>query len=306
MSSRLVVATLVGCLGLGAVIGSSTTVDGDDPVEAAIESAVGPWDGVELDAPEVLAAATGPPKPSIEAEVSVRTATLAHELDGLGGDVSAALLDVETGQEIVVGDTRVEAASTIKVDIVAALMLREEGDLDRRERRLVRSMIRVSDNPATDTVLADVGAREVNRFAARAGEQDTKLEGDEWGSTLTTAQDRLRVLNALLGEDSLLRPEDQRRLRQHMTKVTREQRIGVHVAADRPGEVPLKAGYKPTDDEKSWYVSSMGEVRTGGRTYLMAVVSAGNRTLEGGAERIEAAARLVVAEAASLAESQVD
>ncbi len=305
VSSRLVVAALVGCLGLGAVVGSPPAVDGSNPVGAAVESAA-QWEAVQLDAAEVLAVATGPPEPSVEAEVSVRTAALAQEVDRLGADVSVALKDVETGQELLVGDTVVEAASTIKLDIVAALMLREDGDLDRRERRLVRSMIRVSDNPATDTVFSDLGADAVNRFAQDAGEQDTLVEGDEWGSTSTTALDRLRVLRALLGKESLLRPEDQRRLRQHMTNVTPEQRIGVHVASDRPGATPLKAGATTSEDEKSWYVSSMGEVTAGGLDYLVAVVSAGNRTLEGGAERIESAARLVVTEAARLAEGRGD
>ncbi|GAA2074777.1 hypothetical protein GCM10009821_12100 [Aeromicrobium halocynthiae] len=255
-----------------------------------------------LDAASVLADAVGGLRdPADEAADLAVGAVLEHELAGLGADVSVAVMDVESGAELVAGRTVVEAASTVKVDIVATLLLGQDGRPPRQQRALAREAIEVSGNEATDALLALAGRDDVNAFLSRVGAVDTRLETSEWGRAETTATDRLRVLQATLGPDSLLDEQDQRMLRRLMRDVTEEQRIGVDAAADDPASALLKAGYLPDADSDRWYVSSMGEVVRDGRTYLVAVVSAGNEGLEDGTDRIEKAAVLAVDAVASLA-----
>lgn len=254
-----------------------------------------------LDAASVLADALGGVgDPADEAAALAVGATLEQELAELGADVSVAVMDVETGDELTAGRTVVQAASTVKVDVVATLLLDQEGRPPRDQRALAREAIEVSGNEATDALLALVGREDVNAFLDRAGAADTRLESSEWGLTTTTAPDRLRVLQATLGPRTLLDEQDQRLLRRLMRDVTDEQRIGVDAAADDPDSAVLKAGYLPDADSERWYVSSMGEVVRDGRTYLVAVVSAGNAGLEDGADRIEKAAVLAVDAVAAL------
>ncbi|WP_375002253.1 serine hydrolase [Aeromicrobium sp. CTD01-1L150] len=296
ISALLVSASLVA----GAT-GVSTDQRADAPFgQAARLPAVGHG---QLDAGAVLsmvrAEGLAVVPPDAQAELAARAARLATALEELGGEVSVAVRDVESGTEIVVGDTVVEAASLMKVDIVATLLRQEAGRPDRHDRALARAMIAVSDNPATDEMLEDVGTESVNEFLSDAGAV-TRLEGREWGRTPTSAEDRLRMVRAVLGEDSLLDGRSERLLRRLMTRVADDQRIGVSAAADRPGRTPLKAGYIPDERSDRWYVSSMGEVQAEGRTYQVAVVSSGHRSLEDGTARIERAARLAVAELADL------
>lgn len=237
--------------------------------------------------------------PADDAAAVAVAATLEQQLAELGADVSVAVMDVETGEEVLAGRTRVQAASTIKVDVVATL-LDQEGRPSPRQRTLAREAIVVSGNEATDALLATVGRAAVNAFLRRAGAEDTLMETSEWGRTTTTAADRLRVLQATLGPDSLLRADDRSLLRRLMRDVADEQRIGVDAAADDPGTTALKAGYLPDADTERWYVSSMGEVVRDGRTFLIAVVSAGNAGLEDGADRVERAAMLAVDAVAAL------
>lgn len=295
LTAVAVAAVLASAAGV-AVPGASSLVPLGPPETAAATPASTP-----LDAASVLADAVGGVgDPADEAAELAVGATLEQELVALGADVSVAVVDVGTGQELTAGRTVVQAASTVKVDVVATLLLDQDGRPPRNQRALVREAIEVSGNEATDALLALVGREDVNAFLERAGARDTRLESSEWGLTTTTALDRLRVLQATLGPETLLDEQDQRLLRRLMRDVTDEQRIGVDAAADDPSSAVLKAGYLPDADSGRWYVSSMGEVVRGGRSYLVAVVSAGNEGLEDGADRIERAAVLAVDAVAAL------
>ena len=289
----VVVAVLASVAGTSGSTAPSTARTELPPMRTAAAS-------VPFDAAGVLAGVlavdevAGVADPADEAAALVVRATLEQQLEALGADVSVAVVDVRSGEELAAGDTVVEAASTIKVDVVATLLLDHEGRLSGRERALAREAIEVSGNEATDALLGLVGRDAVNTFLERAGADDTRLQTSEWGLASTTATDRLRVLQATLGPDALLDEGDGRLLRRLMRDVTDEQRIGVDAAADDPAAAMLKAGYLPDADSGTWYVSSMGEVVRDGRTYLVAVVSAGNEGLDDGADRVEKAAVLAV------------
>lgn len=296
LTAVAVAAVLASAVGAPVPSAPSLAPVGSHQAAAAIPAAA------PLDAASVLAGAVGGVEdPADEAATLAVGATLEQELVELGADVSVAVMDVETGEELTAGRTLVQAASTVKVDIVATLLLGQDGRPPRQQRALAREAIEVSGNEATDALLALVGREDVNTFLAQAGARDTRLESSEWGLTATTATDRLRVLQATLGPDALLDEQDQRLLRRLMRDVTDEQRIGVDAAADDPASTVLKAGYLPDADTERWYVSSMGEVVRDGRTYLVAVVSADNEGLEDGADRIEKAAVLAVDAVAGLA-----
>lgn len=295
MRAGLAAVAVVAVLASSTGTSGSTAPPTDRPsVEAEVAASV-PFDAAAVLA-GVLAVdeVGGVDDPADEAAALVVRATLEQQLAALGADVSVAVMDVAFGDELVVGGTVVEAASAVKVDVVATLLLDREGRPSGRERALAREAIEVSGNEATDALLGLVGRDAVNAFLERTGADDTRLETSEWGLASTTAADRLRVLQATIGPDALLDERDERLLRRLMRDVTDEQRIGVDAAADDPATALLKAGYLPDADSGRWYVSSMGEVVRDGRTYLVAVVSAGNESLEDGADRVEQAAVLAV------------
>ncbi|MGJ9413131.1 serine hydrolase [Aeromicrobium sp. CF4.19] len=244
-----------------------------------------------------LGASTVPaPRPDAQDEALDR---LARAVEAVGPDVSVAILDVGTGRQLDAGKATAFGASTMKIDILATLLSRQDGRLEGSQRALARSMITVSDNEATDVLLERAGGADaVNAFTTRAGLEKTTVGGDEWGRTRTSAADRLSMLRAVLGDDALIGARGERTMRSLMSRVAQDQRVGVPAAADDPDAAVLKAGYLQDESSRRWHVSSMGEVRVGGRDYLLAVISSDNRTLERGLQRIERTARLTVAEMA--------
>lgn len=56
----------------------------------------------------------------------------------------------------------------------------------------------------------------------------------------------------------------------------------------------LKNGWMPRTTTGLWDINSIGRVRSGGRVYLVAVLSGGHRTKETGIARVESAAKAAV------------
>ncbi|WP_446039253.1 serine hydrolase [Streptomyces sp. SID1121] len=117
-------------------------------------------------------------------------------------DTSRARYGVKAGRTY-------DTASIVKVDILATLLLKAQDEhrgLTAAEKSYASSMIRVSDNTATDALWGIIGGGGgLDAANRRLGLKDTTAgAGGLWGLTQTTAPDQLILLSAVFGEESPL------------------------------------------------------------------------------------------------------
>ncbi|MFE0582921.1 serine hydrolase [Streptomyces sp. NPDC058874] len=227
-----------------------------------------------------------------EVEAAVREATAGTE-----GNAAVAVLDVTTGVSVSVGSVDAEehtfdTASIVKVDILAALLLRA-GDAGRsltaQERQWATVMIENSDNAAANALWDAIGgAQGLAEANTRLGLVETVPgEGAYWGLTRTTPDDQLRLLQAVFGHDSVLSAEARNYLGGLMGSVAADQAWGVSAAADAPGAAQLKNGWLARSGTGLWVTNSIGRVETAGHTLLLAVLCDGQRSQETGMALVE-------------------
>ncbi|MEU9975521.1 serine hydrolase [Streptomyces sp. NPDC051014] len=226
-------------------------------------------------------------------DTAMRTVTVPS-----GAKVSAAVLDLDSGDSAVHGDGAFDTASIVKVDILAALLLRAQ-DSGRRltaaEKAYAVKMIEISDN-ASASALWDVIGRAAGLDAANRRFGLTGTEGGEgalWGLTQTTAADQLTLLRQVFGDESKLSEASRSYLRGLMGTVEADQRWGVSAAADGSGSA-LKNGWLARSSTGLWDVNSIGRVTAGGTVYLVAVLSKGTVSQAAGIALVEAAAKAAV------------
>ncbi|MCX5260648.1 class A beta-lactamase-related serine hydrolase [Streptomyces canus] len=212
--------------------------------------------------------------------------------------VSAAVLDLESGDSAVYGDGAFDTASIVKVDILAALLLRhqEAGTrLSAREKAYATTMIENSDNTSA-SALWDIIGKASGLDAANKKFGLTGTEGGDgalWGLTQTTAADQLTLLQQVFGDDSELTETSRSYLQGLMGRIEADQQWGVSAAADGSGWA-LKNGWLPRSTTGLWDVNSIGRVTVDGHAYLVAVLSKGNSTQAKGISLVEAAAKAAV------------
>ncbi|MGW1668530.1 serine hydrolase [Streptomyces sp. NPDC002324] len=263
---------------------SASTAPGAGAV--AEEASVEPVAAPEADHDALLAAAL--------AEVSVED----------GAAVSVSVLDVASGESAGYGDARFDTASIVKLNILAALLLRAEDagrPLTARERTYASAMIRDSDNASATALWKVIGqAGGLDAANERFGLTDTEGgDGLYWGLTQTTAADQLALLRQVFGDDgtSELSAAARSYVQELMGRIAPGQDWGVSAAAS--GGVggsgfALKNGWLPRTATGLWDINSVGRVTVEGRAYLVAVVSHGNTTKAKGVTLVEAAARAAV------------
>ncbi|MEV0025052.1 serine hydrolase [Streptomyces atroolivaceus] len=237
-------------------------------------------------------AATGrseEPEVDLDEELADALAPLAD-----GADVSVAVLDTESGAGAAYGDGAYDAASIVKVDILAALLLRaqDEGrELSGAEHAYAEAMIRRSDNTSATELLKVIGGEEeLDAANERLGLTGTKA-AHAWGLTQTTAADQVRLLEAVCGTDSVLSAASRAYLTELMGQVEADQRWGVSAAGT---DAVLKNGWMPRTTTGLWDVNSIGRVESGGHTLLIAVLSRGHATKEAGIALVESVAKAAV------------
>ncbi|WP_432155701.1 serine hydrolase [Streptomyces sp. bgisy153] len=212
--------------------------------------------------------------------------------------VSVAVLDPASGGRAVYGADAYDTASIVKVDILAALLLRAQ-DAGRRltaqERAQAAAMIENSDNDSATALWDAIGRAEgLDAANERFGLTETSgAQGALWGLTQTTAADQLVLLEQVFGEDSRLSEASRAYVRELMGRIAAGQRWGVSVVADGSGWA-LKNGWLPRSTTGLWDVNSIGRVTVGGHDYLVAALSRGNATQAAGVTLVEAAARAAV------------
>ncbi|GGL52547.1 hypothetical protein GCM10014719_62320 [Planomonospora parontospora subsp. antibiotica] len=240
------------------------------------------------------AAPPGPPVPATEL-----TRTLDRFLGAHGGDVTAAVRDLATGRAYHYhADLQLPTASTSKVDILMALLLRTPWrELGAAARRDADRMIRLSDNDAADRLYERIGLEtglaEANR---RFGLERTYAPPGRcvdlycWGITRTTAEDQLRLLAALVTETSPLAAADRGQVLRLMGEVIPEQSWGISAAACAGDRVALKNGWLRRVSNGRWVVVSAGLIRGRGHDYAVAVLTEDNGSMGTGVLRVEGTA----------------
>ena len=267
------------------------------PAAAASVSSVAP-----AATSSVAPAATAPAATSEERVVDLDkelAAAVEPLLSGSGtAAVSVAVLDGASGTRAVYGgaDATYDTASIVKVDILAALLLRTQDEgraLTAGERAHAVAMIERSDNESATALLTAVGgALGLDAANERLGLTATTA-ATAWGLTRTTAADQLTLLEAVFGTDAdaELSRESRTYLRGLMAQVEADQQWGVSAAGS---DWALKNGWMPRTATGLWNINSIGRVTADGRTYLVAVLSAGQRTKETGIALVESVAKAAV------------
>ncbi|MDA0637323.1 serine hydrolase [Nonomuraea sp. MCN248] len=218
------------------------------------------------------------------------------------GPVTALVKDLTTGRVYGYQPRRTMiTASTAKVQILMALLLRTPWQkLSASVRRDARIMIRYSDNHAADRLWPRIGAASGFTAAGRKlglrhteGVPGTCVDLYCWGITRTSAEDQVRLVQALVSERSPLRAADRGRVLRLMGEVVDGQNWGISAARCRGDQVALKNGWLKRVSTERWAVVSAGLIRGGGHDYAIAVLTEGGpevgygiATVEGVAERI--------------------
>lgn len=212
--------------------------------------------------------------------------------------VSVAVLDMDSGDGATYGSAAFDTASIVKVDILATLLLQAQDagrHLTATEKSQATSMIENSDNTSASELWRTIGKAEgLDAANERFGLTHTE-GGDDmlWGLTQTTAADQLTLLQQVFGDDSELSEASRTYLRSLMGQIAADQHWGVSAAADGSSWA-LKNGWLARSTTGLWDINSIGRVASGGRTYLVAVLSKGNATQAKGVSLVEAAAKAAV------------
>jgi len=213
------------------------------------------------------------------------------------GHLAVVVADLSTGRTAAYGDTdhTFATASIVKVDILATLLLQEQGKLSSGQKEVASRMIRQSSNGAATTLWKAIG-KEKGLAAANTTFGLTQTKGGtkgRWGATTTTTADQLRLLQVVFTDDSPLTAGSRRYVQSLMGGVATDQDWGV-TAADSRGDTHahVKNGWLPRTG--GWAVTSVGRVEHEGHPLLVAALSDGGSTQKKGVSVVE----LVAAHAA--------
>ncbi|MGW4807132.1 serine hydrolase [Kitasatospora sp. NPDC004272] len=206
------------------------------------------------------------------------------------GRLSVAAVAPGTGAAAVRGGGLFVTASTVKVDLVAALLLRRGGgpdELTPGERELAELAIVRSDNAAASELYLAVGGGDGLDAAYRdlGLSETTAGRNGYWGLTTTSAADRVRLLRHVFADGTALPGRSW--LAGLMRGVVPEQVWGVSAA----GATALKNGWLPRSATGRWVIDSFGARADG---TLLAVLSDGWPERAEGVAAVESAARWAV------------
>jgi beta-lactamase class A len=295
-----VAVVLCGALSafLGVRAGHTTTASWSEP--SLTDSPSGqPSDPAPADATPPA----GPqPKAVAQGDASARVAASVQAyLKGQGGRSAVAVLDVTTGAQLAVNaDAGFHTASIVKVDILAAVLLKRQAahGLSTNERSLASDMITRSDNDAATSLWKDIGGASGLAAANRTlGLTETTPDsGGAWGMTTTTANDQLRLLRALTSASGPLNATSRGYALNLMNQVDDHQDWGMPAAASAQATgVYVKNGWLDDDtDGGRWITNSIGRIVEPGHDWLVAVLTSGNKSESSGINVVEHAATLAV------------
>ncbi|HJF46495.1 MAG TPA: class A beta-lactamase-related serine hydrolase [Limosilactobacillus oris] len=184
---------------------------------------------------------------------------------------------------------RFHMASTVKVAILAGVLVKQPNGLSDHQTSLAKEMIEQSNNDATTELFSDLGGRQglqatFNRF----GMNDSTANSN-WGLSTTTPRDQIKLLNNIFYKSSLLTEQDQELIAKLMRNVEADQNWGI--SADS-SNFAIKNGWLSYGKSK-WMVNSIGYVKNdNGTDYTIAVYTDKNTTMQVGQQAVEQLARV--------------
>ncbi|MET7952263.1 serine hydrolase [Micromonospora sp. NPDC005324] len=212
------------------------------------------------------------------------------------GHLAMAMLDRQGGARVTVDVRKFQTASIVKVNILAALLLREQmrnRDLSSGARRLAEAMIVASDNDAASTLWREIeGQRGLAAANRTLGLRETR-PNTQWGLTTTTAADQIRLLTVMTTPNGPLKTPNCRFILELMGRVNPDQQWGVTAGAEANNiESYVKNGWTTvTEDNNRWLVNSIGRIVEPDRDWLIAVLSDHHVSQEEGIRVVENATR---------------
>jgi hypothetical protein len=214
-----------------------------------------------------------------------RIAAAARYADDRQGKISFAVVD-EDGRLRGSHVDRVHySASVVKAMFLVAYLRQgevRERELDRSDKRLLKPMIRRSDNQTATAVYQDVGDAALIELADDAGMK--RFDPDStWGLTEITAGDQARFFYRI--EEFV--PRRHRRFAMKLLKqIVPGQRWGIPPAVPSAWTLHFKGGWSPSDDE-GWRVNQVALLREPPERLAIAVLTRRNPGKNYGEESIE-------------------
>lgn len=213
-------------------------------------------------------------------------------------DFSVSLVDRRTGHHYDFhGDEEFAAASAVKLELLAALLLRAQDEgraLTQAEQGRVRKMIVASDNDAAVQVYAALGGPGGLRPALhRLGLHDTDPD-PQFGLTTTTAKDQTRMVSALTAAGSPLSKDSKESILRLLSQVNADQTWGISAASFEGEQTAQKNGWLARSSENNrWIVNSTGRVSGEKTDVALSVLSHGHRSQRDGIAFVERVAALI-------------
>jgi membrane peptidoglycan carboxypeptidase len=229
-----------------------------------------------------------------------RVARLTGVLDKYATGVpefAVSVVDHKTGRRYDYhGDREFEAASVVKVELLAALLLQAQDasrTLTTAERKLARKMIVASDNDAASAVYDKIGGvkglrKALNRLGLTATDPDPKF-----GLTHTTAEDQTRMVGELTATGSALNAKSKELILGLMSSVNADQNWGISAASFSGEQTALKNGWlaRSTEDNR-WIINSTGRISGDKTDVALSVLSHGHGDQPDGIKVVEHIAAL--------------
>jgi beta-lactamase class A len=282
-------------LTLALAIGGCTTSSAQtrEPRRQAPPDAAVPAPGAHDDVPKVIA-----PVRAVPGIAKLRRLTAGY-LKDRPGQAAIMVQDLRTDTSFgYAPHTRFVTASVMKVNILAALLLRRQPDgLSATERSLAARMIRYSDNAAADVLYREAGGGSgLARANRRLGLEETVPYPTKWGASKSSPADQVRLLRALTRKKSPLKAADRRYVLDLMRSVTPSQTWGIRAAARTGEAVAVKNGWTPLHHQGTgWAVNSIGRITGPGHDFLIAIFTTGSPDMSSGIQTAEHLAALAVA-----------
>jgi beta-lactamase class A len=298
----------VAALGAVGVIAGCTSVATPALVPAPSRNSV--TSALQSSSPPVSAtpapSSTAPGRPTA-GQVRARAAATLRGLIRTApqGGVSVAAVNLDTGRAYAAGESSgVWTASAYKLFVVVALLLNRQAGgelgLSSSELSYCAAAIENSDNRAGYALFLDAGGNPtLQQVANRLRMRHTDADGTDPAFTRTSAADYVKLLRALVDDDSPLSAASRRYVLGLMSQVEADQRWGVGVVADDGTTFYNKNGWVWVDntngpgerDNDLWVASSVGIATVQGHKLLLSVFTQHNSSFEDGVARVQALVR---------------
>jgi beta-lactamase class A len=255
--------------------------------EAKVYGAAPP-NKIALTVVPVVTALEMPEAPAVEPAAALtglesRERSATNDAAAAGAQISAAVLDRDTGQLIATGNgSAMPIASVAKLFIADDLLLQEakgQIELTAADRQSLDTMLRSSDDSAAELFWNRSGGNSiVSRVAARYGLTGTSVPYDgKWWNTMSTTTDLVHYYDQLLNGSGGLPPERASIILSNLAASTPAgadgypQRFGIPDGLY--GEpVAVKQGWMPEWGGNNWMHMSTGVIGAD-RRYVMAIGS---------------------------------